>query len=112
MKKKGFLQGLLGFKKKDEEKTVQKDQVEKDDSDLIIKVLGSGCRNCKTLEQNAKEALNRLEISAGIEKITDFEVIAGYGVMSTPALVVNEKVISAGRVLEVAEIVELLQEEK
>lgn len=62
--------------------------------------MGGGCSKCETLLHNTKEAVKAAGIDADVEYITDFGVIAGYGVMSTPALVVNEKVVSAGRVLK------------
>ncbi len=113
MKKKNLLRGLFGSKKKDAccgEGAAAWQQTEKPAADLVIKVLGSGCKNCNTLEKNVKKALGKLAVSARVEKVTDFKAIAGYGVMSTPALVANEKVIAAGRVLNTAEIEELLQE--
>jgi len=64
-----------------------------------IKVLGGGCKNCHTLMQNAIDALAELNRTDNVELVTDFSVIALYGVMSTPALVVNSKVVSVGKVL-------------
>lgn len=77
---------------------------------IEIKVLGVGCKKCKILEENTKEAIKELEISAKIEHITDFQEITKYGVISTPALVVNEKIISYGKVLSKDEIKINLQE--
>ncbi|SHJ75833.1 thioredoxin family protein [Paramaledivibacter caminithermalis] len=71
---------------------------------MIIKVLGSGCANCKKLEENAREAVNELGIDATIEKVEDFKEIMKYGVMKTPALVVDEKVVIMGRVAKADEI--------
>lgn len=65
---------------------------------MIIKVLGSGCSNCKKLEENTRKAIEELGIEATIEKVTDFKEIMAYGVMKTPALVVDEKVKIMGRV--------------
>ena len=76
---------------------------------MTIKILGSGCRNCMTLADNAKKALDEMGIEAQIEKVTDFTAIASYGVMSTPALVVDEKVVSFGKVLKSSEIKKLLE---
>ena len=76
---------------------------------MEIKILGSGCPNCKVLEANAKKAVKELKIKARIEKITDIAKIMEYGVMSTPALVVDEKVVSYGRVLSSEEIKKLLK---
>lgn len=74
-----------------------------------IKVLGSGCSKCNELETNVKKALQQLGMDTEIEHVTNFSVIAAYGVMSTPALVVDEKVVSYGKVLKVDEAVRLLQ---
>ncbi|MGF1668156.1 MAG: thioredoxin family protein [Acidimicrobiia bacterium] len=75
---------------------------------MSVKVLGSGCANCTTLEARTSEALAVLGVAAAIEKVTDYAEIAGYGVMSTPALVVDEQVVVAGRVPSVDEIRTLL----
>lgn len=71
---------------------------------MIIKILGPGCANCKKLEANVKEAVKELGIEATIEKVQDFKDIAAYGVMRTPALVVDEQVKVMGRVPSVEEI--------
>lgn len=71
---------------------------------MELKVLGSGCANCKTLEARTIEALGVLGISAAIEKVTDYGEIASYGVMSTPALVIDEEVVVSGRVPSVDEL--------
>lgn len=76
---------------------------------MIVKVLGTGCKNCKNLEANAKEAIKELGIDATVEKVEDMKGIMAYGVMRTPALVVNEKVKIMGRVPKVEEIKEILQ---
>lgn len=65
---------------------------------MIIKVLGPGCNNCKNLERVTREVIDTLGMDATIEKITDYPTIAEYGVMSTPALVVDDKVVLSGRV--------------
>ncbi len=78
-------------------------------SKMNIKVMGGGCSKCETLLRNTKEAVKAAGIDAEVEYITDFGVIAGYGVMSTPALAVNDKVVSTGRVLKPADIEKLLQ---
>lgn len=76
---------------------------------MIIKVLGSGCNNCKKLEAHVKEAVQRLGIDATVEKVEDFKDIMAYGVMKTPALVVNEEVKSMGRLLSVEDVIKLLK---
>ncbi len=71
---------------------------------MIIKILGTGCSNCKKLEANAREAVKELGIEATIEKVEDLKDIMAYGVMKTPALVVDEKVKAMGKILSVEEI--------
>ena len=71
---------------------------------MIIKILGSGCANCNKLEENTRKAVEELGIDANIEKVTDFKEILAYGVMKTPALVVDEKVKVSGRVLTTEQI--------
>jgi small redox-active disulfide protein 2 len=71
---------------------------------MIIKILGTGCANCKKLKENAEKAVQELGIEASIEKVEDLKSILGYGVMKTPALVVDEKVKIMGRVATVEEI--------
>ena len=65
---------------------------------MDIKVLGPGCKNCVTLDKIAHEVVSDLGIAATFEKVEDYAAIASYGVMSTPALVVNGKVLLSGRV--------------
>lgn len=76
---------------------------------LNLKILGSGCKKCQKLEENVRLATQELGIQASVEHVKDFEQIASYGVLSTPALVVNDKVASYGKVLTVAEAKEILQ---
>ncbi|MCO4795485.1 MAG: TM0996/MTH895 family glutaredoxin-like protein [Bacteriovoracaceae bacterium] len=76
---------------------------------MIIKILGSGCKNCTKLEAHVREALQDLGKTAEIEKITDFAEIAQFNVMKTPALVVDEKLVSFGKVNEVSEIKTFLE---
>ena len=64
---------------------------------MNIKILGGGCPNCVLLYNNVSSACRELEIEAVIEKITEYEDISEYGVMSTPALVINEKVVGLGK---------------
>lgn len=75
---------------------------------MIIKILGSGCPNCKKLHENTELALKELGLEATILEERDIDRIIDYGVMKTPGLVVDEKVKSAGRVLGVEEIKKLL----
>ena len=75
---------------------------------MIIKILGSGCKKCVTLGDNAKAAAEAVGKDVEIVKVTDFAEIAAYGVMSTPALVVDDRVLSSGKVLSAAEIGQML----
>lgn len=77
---------------------------------MLIKVLGSGCSNCKTLEDRAKQAADELKLSAEIREVQDIEEIAGYGIMRTPGLVINGKVLLAGYVPKIEEMKNLLLE--
>lgn len=74
-----------------------------------IKILGAGCKKCNELEENTKNALSNLGIEATVEHVTDFMQIAGFGVMTTPALVVNGKAVLVGRVASVNEVEEILR---
>jgi small redox-active disulfide protein 2 len=76
---------------------------------MIVKILGSGCKKCLSLEANAKAALQTANIVADVEKVTDVVDIARYGIMSTPGLVIDEKVVSSGRVLSPSEIGAILK---
>lgn len=75
---------------------------------MVIQVMGGGCSKCETLLENVKEAVAHTGKTAEIQYITDFAIIAGKGIMSTPALVINGKVVSSGRVLKTKEIESLL----
>lgn len=74
-----------------------------------IKVLGSGCAKCHALEDVARAALVELSMDATIDHVTDFSQIAAYGVMTTPALVVDDKVVSCGKVLKKDEVKAIIQ---
>ena len=76
---------------------------------MKIKVLGPGCKNCETLEQRTREALDALGADAEIEKVTDYGEIAGYGVLKTPGLVVDEQVVVSGKVPSARAIADLLR---
>ena len=75
---------------------------------MNIKILGTGCPNCQKLEANTKQALEDLKKKAEIEKITEIQDIMSYGVMGTPALVVDGEVKTYGRIPNIKEIKELL----
>jgi small redox-active disulfide protein 2 len=71
---------------------------------LTIKVLGSGCANCKRLEQLARKAVDQLGVEAEVSKVTDPTKYADYGVLATPGLVINDVTVCSGRVPSLAEI--------
>lgn len=73
-------------------------------SSVSIKVLGTGCPNCRKVEAIAREVTAELGVEARVEKVTDIRAIMGYGIMSTPGLVVEDRVVSAGRIPSKAEV--------
>lgn len=77
-----------------------------------IKVLGSGCKRCHELKEASNAAIKELGINLEATYITDIETIVSYGVMSMPALVINEKVVSMGKVLKTEDIIKLLKKLK
>ena len=79
------------------------------DGICCIKVLGAGCKSCHELYENAKEAVKAMGLSVEVEYITDMQKVMEYGVMSMPAVVVNEKVVSTGKVLKAADVEKLLR---
>ena len=79
------------------------------DGICCIKVLGSGCKSCHALCEASKTAVQNMGLNIAVEYVTDMETIMGYGVMSMPALVVNDKVVSMGKLLKAAEVEKLLR---
>ncbi|HZL08933.1 MAG TPA: thioredoxin family protein [Prolixibacteraceae bacterium] len=75
---------------------------------MEIKVLGTGCPKCKTLEKLTREAVAEAGVAAEIEKVEDMYKILSFGVMSTPALVINKKVVLSGRIPSMIELKELI----
>jgi len=71
---------------------------------LAIKVLGSGCANCKRVEQIVRRLISEMDLQAEIIKVTDYKDILAYNVLSTPGLVINEKLVCAGRIPTPAEV--------
>jgi small redox-active disulfide protein 2 len=71
---------------------------------LTVKILGSGCANCRKLEAVAREAASRANLPANFVKVTEMKDIMAYDLLSTPGLVVNEKLVSSGRIPTVAEV--------
>jgi len=76
---------------------------------MIVKILGTGCKKCVTLAENTQQALANLGIDAQIVKITDIAEIAAHGVMSTPALAIDDRVVSTGKVLTPSQIEAMLK---
>lgn len=79
---------------------------------MEIKVLGTGCPNCKTLEKSVYNALTEMNLEVNVEKEEDIAKIMGYGIMRTPALVINGKVVLSGRVPSVKEIKQIIEKYK
>ena len=111
---------LFGLGKKKEEKSSScccggnctpetMKEAEKEKRSSGVKVLGGGCAKCNQLEEATVKALLELGMDSAIEHVRDFEKIAAYGVMTTPALVVDGKVVSYGKVLKKEEVVEILK---
>lgn len=111
---------LFGFGKKKEEKETScccggnctnetMEQAEMDKQKLGVKILGGGCAKCNQLEEATVKALDELGMDSTIDHVRDYEKIAAYGVMTTPALVVDGKVVSYGKVLKKEEVIELLK---
>ncbi|AOT69239.1 thioredoxin family protein [Geosporobacter ferrireducens] len=71
---------------------------------MLIQVLGPGCKNCKTVESNVKEALQALNMEATVEKVTDFSDIINLGVMKTPGLIIEGEIKASGRIPSTEEI--------
>lgn len=75
---------------------------------LTIKLLGTGCPNCKRLEKETRKAVQNLAIEAEIIKVTDYNQIMEYDILSTPGLVINEEVVSSGKIPAQSEIISLI----
>ncbi len=76
---------------------------------MVIKILGTGCKKCVTTQSNVNIALKELDMEAEVIKVEDLPTIMAYGVMSTPGLVVDEKVVFMGKVPSIAEIKDILK---
>lgn len=79
---------------------------------LTVKVYGSGCKGCQTLHQNVIDALAEMNIATNVEYITDLQKVMETGIMSMPVLSVNEKVVSSGKILGIAEIKKIIEAEQ
>ena len=77
---------------------------------LTIKILGSGCANCKSVEAVARQAVASMGVEAEVIKVTEYPDIMQYDIMSTPGLVINEKLVSAGKIPNEAQVVSWLAE--
>jgi len=75
---------------------------------MEIKILGTGCANCKTLENNTRNALAEMNIAADVEKVEDIQKIMAYGIMRTPGLVIDGKVVLSGRLPNSTELKEII----
>jgi len=76
---------------------------------MEIKVLGTGCPKCKSLEKSVREAVNELGIEASITKVEDIIEIMNFGIISTPGLVINNKIVSSGHLLSVNQVIEIIR---
>ena len=77
---------------------------------MEIKILGTGCPKCKALEKTTIEAIENLGVDAEVDKVEDIMKIMEYGILRTPGLVINEKVVSSGRSLSIKEVEGLIQQ--
>lgn len=75
---------------------------------MEIKVLGTGCARCRSLEKNTRKAVEELNLDASVEKVGDIQQIMEYAIMRTPALVINDRVVMSGQVPRIAELKELI----
>jgi small redox-active disulfide protein 2 len=76
---------------------------------MEIKVLGTGCPKCKSLEKSVREAVKELGIEASITKVEDIIEIMNFGIISTPGLVINNKIVSSGHLLSVNQVIEIIR---
>ncbi len=76
---------------------------------MVIKILGKGCKNCERLESLTRQAATELNLDFTVEKVTDINTIADYGVMKTPALVIDEHLVLQGKIPTVNKLKELLK---
>lgn len=75
---------------------------------MEVKILGKGCPNCKRLEQVVREALDEMGVEAQVTKVTDIQAIMAYDILTTPGLVIDEKVVSHGRIPSKAEVTTMI----
>ncbi|MBU1096679.1 MAG: thioredoxin family protein [Bacteroidetes bacterium] len=79
---------------------------------MTVKILGTGCKKCKTLESKVRELVDQNNLNVNVEKVTDIKDMLKYGIMSTPALVIDEKVKSAGVIPNDNQIIEWIKGER
>jgi len=79
---------------------------------MTIKILGPGCMNCRTLERRTQEAVEQLGLDAVIQKVEDYQEISTYGIMSTPGLVIDDTLVSQGRVPTVDAIKDMIRQSR
>lgn len=80
--------------------------------EMEIKVLGTGCSKCKTLDKATRQAVEELNIQASIEKVEDIQKIMEYGIMQTPGLVINGKIVVSGKVPKISELKDIISQNK
>lgn len=102
--------GLFGFGKKKEEQEQNTTCCCGTNEGCNIKVLGGGCRSCHELHENVKAAVANMGLDATVEYITDMEIVMSYGAMSMPVVVLNEEVVSMGKVLKADEVEAILRQ--
>lgn len=95
-------------KKKEERKTVTLHSPDLTGKIHNIKVLGAGCKSCHRQYENAQKAVSVMNLAIEVEYITDMEKIMTYGVMSMPAIVINDKVVSYGKILKPSDVAKLI----
>lgn len=94
----------------DTAKMAENDHTATENNDCRVKVLGSGCKNCHALLENTKNAIKTMGLAEDVEYVTDMQRVMQYGAMRMPVLVVDEKVVSAGKVLKTNEVIALLHQ--
>lgn len=75
---------------------------------MNIKILGTGCARCSQLEKTTREVVKELGVDANVEEVKDMRQIMGYNILTTPGLVINEQVVSSGKVLSKAEVTQII----
>ncbi len=97
------------FKSIDKDKEQTGSGCQKEQSAARIRILGSGCAKCQAVEAAVRQAISQLVLDVTVDHVTDFGRIAAYGVMATPALVIDGKVVASGRVITTAQAAALIE---